>query len=273
MVAKRTTKMGKLTPYVDVRSPKDIPKFESMLKVGPVFVLVYADWCGHCRKFKENMWDEVANSPNKSVNTAAIHYNMVDQTSMRKTPIEGYPTLFEVKPTPKANVTKPVETPQTKEQLETLVGANNTPTNNTMNNNNMNMNTNNNNTMNNNNMNMNNNNMNSTRTTMDPNLIRSQRITQNSENATENSFEPDSVESLPPEPELETEPEAVTSRPKVGGGVKTGGSLMETLLKLSADSAHAIVLAGSAAELSRRWKKRSHTKKRRSGKSKQTRRR
>jgi len=123
----------------------------------------------------------------------------------------------------------------------------------------------------NNNMNMNN--MNSTRTTMDPNLIRSQRITQNSENATENSFEPESVESLPPEPELETEPEAVKSGPKVGGGVKTGGSLMETLLKLSADSAHAIVLAGSAAELSRRWKKRSHTKKRRSGKSKQTRRR
>ena len=84
-----------------------------------------------------------------------------------------------------------------------------------------------------------------------------------------NSFEPDSIESLPPEPEMETEPEAV----KVGGGVKTGGSLMETLLKLSADSAHAIVLAGSAVELSRRWKKRSHTKKRRSGKSKQTRRR
>ena len=119
-------------------------------------------------------------------------------------------------------------------------------------------------------MNNNNNmNMNKTRNTMDPNLIRSQRITQNSENATLNSFEPDSIESLPPEPEMETEPEAV----KVGGGVKTGGSLMETLLKLSADSAHAIVLAGSAVELSRRWKKRSHTKKRRSGKSKQTRRR
>jgi thiol-disulfide isomerase/thioredoxin len=237
MVAKRTTKMGKLTPYVDVRSPKDIPKFESMIKTGPVFVLVYADWCGHCKTFKQKMWDDVANSPNKSVNTAAVHYNMVDQTSMRNTPIEGYPTLFEVKPTSKANVTKPVQTPQTKEELETLVGVNTTNAN-----------------------------------TMDPNLIRSQRITQNSLNANKNSFEPDMAENLPPEPELESEPEAARA-PLRGGGVKSGGSLMETLLKLSADSAHAIILAGSAAELSRRWKKRHQTKRRRSGKSKQTRRR
>ena len=237
MVAKRTTKMGKLTPYVDVRSPKDIPKFESMIKTGPVFVLVYADWCGHCKTFKQKMWDDVANSPNKSVNTAAVHYNMVDQTSMRNTPIEGYPTLFEVKPTSKANITKPVQTPQTKEELETLVGVNTTNAN-----------------------------------TMDPNLIRSQRITQNSLNANKNSFEPDMAENLPPEPELESEPEAARA-PLRGGGVKSGGSLMETLLKLSADSAHAIILAGSAAELSRRWKKHHQTKRRRSGKSKQTRRR
>ena len=237
MVAKRTTKMGKLTPYVDVRSPKDIPKFESMIKTGPVFVLVYADWCGHCKTFKQKMWDDVANSPNKSVNTAAVHYNMVDQTSMRNTPIEGYPTLFEVKPTSKANVTKPIQTPQTKEELETLVGVNTTNAN-----------------------------------TMDPNLIRSQRITQNSLNANKNSFEPDMAENLPPEPELESEPEAARA-PLRGGGVKSGGSLMETLLKLSADSAHAIILAGSAAELSSRWKKRHQTKRRRSGKSKQTRRR
>jgi thiol-disulfide isomerase/thioredoxin len=248
MVAKRTTKMGKLSPYVDVRSSKDIPKFESMLKVGPVFVLVYADWCGHCKRFKENMWDEVANSPNKSMNTAAVHFDMVDKTSMRNTPIEGYPTLFEVKATPKANVAKPVETPQNKEELEKLVGANNTGANETTNV------------------------FDPSKNTMDPNLIRSQRILNNSQSASRDTFEPEPVESLPPEPELNTEPENVASAPQGGGGVKTGGSLMETLLKLSADSAHAIVLAGSAAELSRRWKK-GKTKRRRSGKSKATRRR
>ena len=68
MVAKRSTKMGKIMPYVDVRSEGDIPKFESMVKVGPVFVLVYADWCGHCQRFKQNVWDDVAKSNQKSVN-------------------------------------------------------------------------------------------------------------------------------------------------------------------------------------------------------------
>lgn len=238
MVAKRSTKMGKLMPYVDVRSPSDIPKFESMIKMGPVFVLVYADWCGHCKRFKQNMWDEVANNTNKSVNTAAVHYDMVDKTSMKNTPIEGYPTLFEVKPTPKANVTVPVETPKNKEELESLVGVNTPTTENIV---------------------------------MNENMLRSERISANSALATADTFEPEPTESLPPAAEEVSEMPA--SAAQGGGGVKSGGSLMESLLKLSADSAHAIVLAGSAAELSRRWGKRRHTKRRRSSKKKQTRRR
>lgn len=249
MVAKRSTKMGKLQPYVDVRSEKDIPLFESMIKTGPVFVLVYADWCGHCKRFKTEMWDEVANSNTKAVNTAALHYNMVDKTSMRQTPIEGYPTLFEVKSTPKANVSTPVKTPQTKRELETLVGQNNVSTNKAA----------------------------TTTTTidpslntMDPNMIRSQRMTQSSESAEMETFEPDPMESLPPPPEDEID---MKMPQQGGGGLKRGGSLMESLLKISADSAHAIVLAASAAELSRRYGKRRTTKKRRSSRKRHTRRR
>ncbi len=233
MVAKRSTKMGKLAPYVDVRSESDIPKFESMLKMGPVFVLVYADWCGHCKRFKDTMWDEVANSTKKTVNTAAVHYNMVEKTSMKNTPIEGYPTLFEVKPTSKSNVSTPVSTPKTKEELETLVGVNapvNTPIQN-------------------------------------ENTARSERMIVNSNTATMDTFEPEPAESLPPAPEMNTdEPNMFPAESQ------RGGSLLESLLKISADTAHAVVLAGSAAELSHRWKKR-HTKRRRSGKKKQTRRR
>lgn len=240
MVAKRSTKMGKLMPYVDVRSPSDVPKFESMVKMGPVFVLVYADWCGHCKRFKSNMWDEVANSPNKSANTAAVHYDMVDKTSMRGTPIEGYPTLFEVKPTPKANVSTPVETPQTKEELETMVGMNNTSEDPSRMSEPLNSN---------------------------ENLLRSAQMSENSRRATVNTFTP--MESLPPPEEEAMEP--ATNRASAPQG---GGSLMETLLKVTADGAHVLVLAGSAAELNRRMKKRRHTRKqkRRSSK-KQSRRR
>lgn len=259
MVKKRSTKMGKLMPYVDVRSEKDIPKFESMVKTGPVFVLVYADWCGHCRRFKQEMWDEVANSPNKEVNTAAVHYNMVDKTSMKSTPIEGYPTLFEVKPTPKANVSTPVKTPQNKTELENLVGTNNNTNVPTL-------------PSPNNNIVVNNTKIDPSLNTMDPNMLRSQRMTQSSESAEADTFEPEPMESLPPPAEEPLVEENVASAPQGGGGPTSGGSLMETLLKISADSAHAIVLAGSAAELSRRWSKKRMTKKRRSSKKRQTKR-
>jgi thiol:disulfide interchange protein len=220
MVAKRSTKMGKIVPYVDVRSKSDIPKFESMVHMGPVYVLVYADWCGHCQRFKENVWNDVVNSGNKTVNAAAVHYDMVDKTSMKNANIEGYPTLFEIKNT--SGAPKPVPTPQSKEELETLLNEN---------------------------------------------MMRSQRMYNNSQAAAEDTFVPEVVDTLPPEPEVETVAESLLTK------AQSGGSLLESLLKVSADTAHAIVLTGSAIEISRRMKKRRHTKRRRSGKSKQTRRR
>lgn len=226
MPSKRTTKSGKLTPYIDVRSPKDISKFESLLSSGPTIVLIYADWCGHCQHFKKDMWNECANSPNKSMNTAAVHFDMVDKTSMKSAPIEGYPTLFEVK-TPK---TPPqvIPTPQSKEDLETLVNSPN------------------------------------------ENLMRSERITQNSQAASKNTFVPEEVESLPPA----TEPQMVSApvQGKQLGGGQQGGSLFHSLLRVVEDSAHVALLASSAAELHRRFKKRS-TKRRRSGSSSTRRRR
>jgi thiol-disulfide isomerase/thioredoxin len=122
MPSKRTTKLGKVSPYIDVRSPKDVSKFESLLSSGPTLVLIYADWCGHCQRFKQEMWNECANSSNKSMNTAAVHFDMVENTSMKSAPVEGYPTLFEVK-SPNSSPTV-VPTPRSKEELETLVNEN-----------------------------------------------------------------------------------------------------------------------------------------------------
>lgn len=231
MVAKRSTKMGKVMPYIDVRSKSDIPQFESMIKMGPTIVLVYADWCGHCTRFKQNMWDEVAKSEMKNMNTAAVHYDMVENTSMKKTPIEGYPTLFEVKRSAKENIAKPVSTPQTKEELETLIG-----------------------------------------TEMNENMKRGERMITNSTIASQNTFTPEPVESLPPDLGADEVMEQKTVQSAVQAGGSKGGSLLETLLKVSADTAHAVVLAGSAIELSKRLKKRKATKRRRSS-TKQTRRR
>ena len=91
MPRKRSTKIGSL----DVRSQNEVSDLEKMISIGPLtLVLVYADWCGHCHNFKEKMWNEVNTIPNKSVNTASVHYDMLDKTSLANSKIEGYPSLL-----------------------------------------------------------------------------------------------------------------------------------------------------------------------------------
>lgn len=94
MPRKRQTKVGRVNP-MDVRSKSDVGAFENLLGRGPLtIVLVYADWCGHCQTFKQDMWNEVSSMPNKKLNTASVHYDMVDKTSMKNAKIDGYPSLL-----------------------------------------------------------------------------------------------------------------------------------------------------------------------------------
>lgn len=123
MGPKRSVTVGKVRPYVDVKKESQIPELEAMLSSGPTIVLIYADWCGHCQTFKQAMWDECANSSNKTMNAAAVHFDMVDKTSLKSAPVEGYPTLFEVKASPKTTPPKAIATPREKEELVALLNG------------------------------------------------------------------------------------------------------------------------------------------------------
>lgn len=265
MVKKRKTSVGKIKPYIDVRGTKDIPKFESLISTGPVtVVLVYADWCGFCKKLKGEMWDKMATSPNKGVNTAAVHYDMMDKTSIKNTPVEGYPTIIKVNAEPTKNVATPIPTPQNETEMaevlninegqeEPIEVPNDTPFLNGSNevrnlpSNFINANVKNLAVLNNkpNNINYNN---------VPNNQLRTVSL---------NSYKP---QSLPPNMKSDDYNDAITTL--VETQKQKGGSLMESLLKVAADSAHAVVLAGSAAEIAQRMKKRRTKKAKHSGKKK-----
>jgi len=96
-MVKRVTKMGRISLPMDVRSTSDIPAFENMLTKGPMAViLVYADWCGHCNTYKENIWSPLKSTKGRKLNMASVHYDQLENTSLKNSKIEGYPSLLVV---------------------------------------------------------------------------------------------------------------------------------------------------------------------------------
>ena len=89
--------MAKTKKTVDVRSEKDVAAFEGMIHEGPItIVLVYADWCGHCTKFKKNIWEPLNKMSGRKVNLASVHHDMLEKTSQANTKIRGYPSVLVV---------------------------------------------------------------------------------------------------------------------------------------------------------------------------------
>jgi len=91
----RNIKAGKIALPMDVRSSNDVPAFENMLSKGPMaVVLVYADWCGHCTNYKKNVWSPLKSMKNRTVNMASVHYDQLENTSLKNSKIDGYPSLL-----------------------------------------------------------------------------------------------------------------------------------------------------------------------------------
>ncbi len=84
---------------VDIRSEGDAKRLEAMLKSGaPTFVLIYADWCGHCHRYLP-MWSQFENTPGRTANMARVHYDMQDKIpAIKDAKIQGYPSVIKVLP-------------------------------------------------------------------------------------------------------------------------------------------------------------------------------
>jgi thiol-disulfide isomerase/thioredoxin len=84
---------------VDVRDVADVPTLVNMIHNGPItFVLVYADWCGHCQHYKP-LWKKFENMPGRRANIASVHHDMLEKVpEIANAKIQGYPSVIKVEP-------------------------------------------------------------------------------------------------------------------------------------------------------------------------------
>lgn len=124
--------------YVDLRSPADLPMFNKVLKTFEkkgIYILVHADFCGPCQRYKESVWNHLVDAKNRKAGVAAIHHDQLENSPFSNASIKGYPSVLYVtqKGTVK-NVSKfndgtgttnamPSDVMHNKELMETLVNS------------------------------------------------------------------------------------------------------------------------------------------------------
>ena len=93
---RRLTRKGqKGKKVIDVRSKNMIGNFEQLLGRGPLtLVLIYADWCGACLRFRDEVWSPLTQLKNATMNRAAIREDMIANTSLANVERKFYPTLL-----------------------------------------------------------------------------------------------------------------------------------------------------------------------------------
>jgi thiol-disulfide isomerase/thioredoxin len=84
---------------VDVTSTEHIPKLVDLLKKNKVvIVLIWADYCGHCHTYKDQVWNKLQKNQGRKAGLASIHYDQLENTPPeipKKVP--GYPTVLLMK--------------------------------------------------------------------------------------------------------------------------------------------------------------------------------
>jgi len=127
----RTRKAKAKGKVLKVDSADKIAAMESMLGKGSItFVLIYADWCGACNKFKKNIWNPMCEK-SAAHSRVAVRDDMVGNTSLSSAKIDYLPSLIVVDEngkmqsfkTPEGKHTNAMPTPQSLQEMNTIVNV------------------------------------------------------------------------------------------------------------------------------------------------------
>jgi thiol-disulfide isomerase/thioredoxin len=101
--ATRHTAVGRIFPPVDVRNKGSLGEVLKRIRAGPITImLVYADWCGHCKHFKPH-FDAASRSPNRTVQAVEVSDKAFPAVNAAiqgmngnasGLPVEAYPTVL-----------------------------------------------------------------------------------------------------------------------------------------------------------------------------------
>jgi hypothetical protein len=129
MAKTRKVKAGAKVLKVDAKHK--IPEFEAQIKAGTInFVLVYADWCGACHRFMDNIWNPMCKGKAKH-NRLAVRDDMIKGTSLANANFDYLPSVLIVDEagelqsfkTPEGKDTNAMPTPKSLGDMKRIVNV------------------------------------------------------------------------------------------------------------------------------------------------------
>lgn len=125
------TRKLKRTKVLKVDAKHKIPKFEKEIKAGTInFVLVYAEWCGACHRFMDNIWNPMCKGKAKH-NRMAVRDDMIKNTSLANANFDYLPSVLIVDEagqlqsfkTPEGKDTNAMPTPKSLNEMKQIVNV------------------------------------------------------------------------------------------------------------------------------------------------------
>jgi hypothetical protein len=125
------TRKVKATKVLKVDAKHKIPKFEQQIKGGTInFVLVYAEWCGACHRFMDNIWNPMCKGKARH-NRMAVRDDMIKNTSLANANFDYLPSVLIVDEagqlqsfkTPEGKDTNAMPTPKSLNDMKRIVNV------------------------------------------------------------------------------------------------------------------------------------------------------